>query len=64
MGTRNMPHDEESENGRRRKLADNATINAFARKWRTKVFERSCREIENCAFGDECVSMGFDMDCG
>ena len=64
MGVRNMPHDEEAENGRRRKLADNATINAFARKWRTKVFEHSCREIENCAFGDECVSMGFDMDCG
>ncbi len=55
---------EKTGNRRHRKLADNATINAFARKWRAKVFERGCREIENCAFGDECVSMGFDMDCG
>ena len=64
MGVRNMPHDEEAENGRRRKLADNATINAFARKWRTKVFERSRRDIENGAFGAECVDLGFGMDCG
>ena len=55
---------EKTGNRRHRKLADNATINAFARKWRSKVFERSRREIENGAFGDECVSMGFDMDCG
>lgn len=55
---------EKTDNRRQRKLADNATINAFARKWRSKVFERSRREIENGAFGDECVSMGFDMDCG
>ena len=55
---------EKTGNRRHRKLADNATVNAFARKWRTKVFERGCREIENNAFGDECVSMGFDMDCG
>lgn len=63
MGMRNMPHGEEVGNGGRRKLADNATINTFARKWRAKVSERS-RDIENGAFGDECVDLGFDMDCG
>ena len=52
-----------NDNRRHRKLADNATINAFARKWRAKVFERR-RDIEDCAFGEECKALGFHMDCG
>ena len=54
---------EKTDNRRHHKLADKSTINAFARKWRAKVFERS-RDIENCAFADECVDLDFDMDCG
>ena len=54
---------EKTDHHRHRKLADNATINAFARKWRAKVFERS-RDIEKSAFADECDALGFHMDCG
>ena len=60
---RDMSHDAETENGRHRNLADKSTINAFARKWRAKVLERS-RDIEQPAFADECIAMGFHMDCG
>ena len=52
-----------NDNRRHRKLADNATINAFARKWRAKVFERS-RDIEKITFADECKALGFHVDCG
>ena len=55
--------DEKTDNRRHRKLADNATINAFAYKWRAKVFERS-RDIEKITFADECDALGFHMDCG
>ena len=54
---------EKTDNRRQRKLADNATINAFARKWRSKVFERSC-DIEKSEFADECFDLGFSVDCG
>ena len=54
---------EKTNNRQHSKLADNATINAFSCKWRAKVFERS-RDIENCAFADECDALGFHTDCG
>ncbi len=60
---RKTADEEEVENGRHHNLADKSTINAFARKWRAKVLERS-RDIEHPAFADECVAMGFEMDGG